>query len=622
MGVRYVLYRVYLIMKTKLGVLKREFPQELPLFEIPSLAEWRSSEPTFFIDFEQVKIEKYSEGALKELRDNVKRIHQGEIQFFSHEWIRVNDWFTHPVSGYVYPKVHFTEIEDFSEKNGDIKYAWEKARFSWIYTLIRYQKQSGENQSKFIFQQIENFIDENPLNIGPQYKCSQEMSLRVFNWTFALFFYRYDEALTEGLYTKIMNSISGHYHHIYHNINFSRIAVRNNHAITETLGLYLISKWYPFLPNALRWGKKGKEWFEEEIEYQLYDDGGFLQYSHNYHRVVVQLLTWALLQAKKENISYKAIVEERAKATYRFLDLLLQKENGWLPNYGQNDGALFFPLNGNQFRDYRPQLEALGRVLDLSWSKEAYEDADWYGALKTKTFNKDAEVGTFSFNSYGQYIIKEVNCLTVINNPKYVNRPAQSDQLHLDIHVNGRNVLFDPGTYKYNTEKKYIEFFFGTRGHNTVQVGIANQMLKGSRFIWYNWVRNVSNELLEKDNCYEFNGWFDGFENETGGVNVQRKVIKQKNRLSWIITDTVIGNLKGNAMTVHWNVLPDSQEYVDIKAFSKGGEELISNVRDGWNSSHYGKKTEFKQIGFSTTGNFIKTEITINEDIINSSVFS
>ena len=51
------------------------------------------------------------------------------------------------------------------------------------------------------------------------------------------------------------------------------------------------------------WGKKGKKWFEQEIAYQIYEDGTFLQFSMNYHRVAVQLLTWAIQLAKLNNIN-------------------------------------------------------------------------------------------------------------------------------------------------------------------------------------------------------------------------------------------------------------------------------------------------------------------------------
>ncbi len=82
------------------------------------------------------------------------------------------------------------------------------------------------------------------------------MSLRVLNWTFALYYYRNSPALTPEIFEQSQHTIYWHYHHIYHNINFSRIAVRNNHAITETLALYLIGTLFPWFPNAADWKRK------------------------------------------------------------------------------------------------------------------------------------------------------------------------------------------------------------------------------------------------------------------------------------------------------------------------------------------------------------------------------
>ena len=83
-------------------------------------------------------------------------------------------------------------------------------------------------------------------------------------------------------------------HHVYHHIEFSRIAVRNNHAITETMTLWLAGHLYPALHDVSVWSASAKTWLEEEIAYQCYEDGTYIQHSHNYQRVVMQLLTWGI----------------------------------------------------------------------------------------------------------------------------------------------------------------------------------------------------------------------------------------------------------------------------------------------------------------------------------------
>ena len=46
-----------------------------------------------------------------------------------------------------------------------------------------------EQNQKFL-NEIIDWIDKNPVNCGPNWKCSQEISLRVMNWVFAIYFYK------------------------------------------------------------------------------------------------------------------------------------------------------------------------------------------------------------------------------------------------------------------------------------------------------------------------------------------------------------------------------------------------------------------------------------------------
>ena len=90
--------------------------------------------------------------------------------------------------------------------------------------------------------------------------------------------------------------------------------------------------------------KKGKKWFEEEIKYQVAEDGTYLQFSMNYHRVVVQLLTWAITLADRNGERFCDEVYKRAYQSVNFLYQCQDDSTGWLPNYGSNDGALFLNL--------------------------------------------------------------------------------------------------------------------------------------------------------------------------------------------------------------------------------------------------------------------------------------
>ena len=57
-----------------------------------------------------------------------------------------------------------------------------------------------KDQSKLVFSEINDFINKNPINQGPNYKCSQEISLSVLNWTFALYYYKDSKNLKNDLF--------------------------------------------------------------------------------------------------------------------------------------------------------------------------------------------------------------------------------------------------------------------------------------------------------------------------------------------------------------------------------------------------------------------------------------
>lgn len=83
----------------------------------------------------------------------------------------------------------------------------------------------------------------------------------------------------------------------------------------------------------------------------------------NYHRVLIQLLTIAIAISEKNGDKFKVKTYEKAHKALNFLYQCQDEVSGWLPNYGFNDGALFFPLSDYDYRNYQPQLDALHYLL-------------------------------------------------------------------------------------------------------------------------------------------------------------------------------------------------------------------------------------------------------------------
>jgi hypothetical protein len=595
MGCRYILYRLTHTVEIKLGLLKKRHPMNPPIKKFISVEDWKKSAETFVIDSRE-NIQ-YVKNPRPELKVKTEKILNGEICYFSSEWKNIGkdyNWITNPDTDFQYDiSNHWSEINDFNPLNGDIKYVWEKSRFTYLLTIIRNDYHFGEDHSAFVFAEIESWIEANPINQGPNWKCSQEISLRLFNWMYALSFYKNSEALTEELWMKIQNVIYWSLHHVYHHINFSRIAVRNNHAITETLALTISEILFPFIPETINWSKKGRKWLEQEVDYQIYEDGTFLQFSMNYNRVLVQLLSFGISITEKNNQPFSEKFYLKAYKTLNFLYQCLQKENGFLPNYGANDGALFFPLSENEYRDYRPQLNTLHLILTgeiLFDENEFQEDVQWVQTNNNPKYNFEKlnqKLGVVSFNNGGYYLCRTESTFTFIRCGCHKDRPSHADNLHVDVWVKGKNILRDSGTYKYNTENNILNYFKGTKGHNTVVVNDESQMLKGSRFIWYYWTQSLGANWFEDSDYHIFYGTISAYRHlNRKGVHKRTVKISKKEQV-WYIKDEV-DNLDAYPKRQNW--------HFDDTTISFTTQDNKYLPEESFNSSFYGQRDVGKAV--------------------------
>jgi len=603
-----VSFRFLFEFKRRCGLLKLYHPIGQQFERWISFEKWHKEAAPFFfksrLDFLSVQ-----GSASDELTTKAHRIFRGEVQFFQGEWrkIETEDWMTNWKTGHRYDiEKHWTEIPDFHPVYGDIKYVWERSRFSFVQIILRYDALSGVDSSEWIFSQIDSWIKNNPINQGPNYRCSQEMSLRVFNWILVLYFYRDSRNLTEARFQQLIFHIYWHLRHIRSNIHFSRIAVRNNHAITETLCLYTAGLLFPFFQEAKEWKASGKKWFEEEITYQVYSDGSYLQFSHNYHRVVIQLLTWAVSLASIHKEKFKDEVYQRALASINLLANCQDSVSGQLPNYGANDSSLFFQWNDCFFRDYRPSLDALHFILT---GKNLYtyesEDRLWFGLSKSTLQLAPVEPieGTFSFEQGGIYGYRGKDILICMCCTNYKNRPSQADALHLDIWYKGKNVLRDAGSYLYNTTGEKVKYFFGTESHNTVMIEDNDQMLKGPRFIWLDWSEAF-------DCAWKFDGSKIIFNGSAlvykyfGDINHKRSVVIDQATGSLTITDQVSGTGKKRLRQL-WHLDPGLKDSITFKSLD--GSEKVTSMK--FFSPVYGVLEDSLQVEFQSVNSKITTQI-------------
>ncbi len=612
MGLSYWFNRIVYEIRKKTFFYKRKFSIESNTPAVVYLQDWIQTNNFFFDSKSSLVIAKNKNPVL---REKAERILSGNIQFFNGAYFPLGEkynWLTDPTDGYIYDGTkHWTKINDFSAGR-DIKYVWEKSRFCYLYTIVRYDYHFDIDCSDFVIKEMLSWIDHAPFNCGPHYISSQEIGLRIMNWCFFLTYYKNATALTEPAFRKIMQSIQQQAIHIDNTLEFSQKFVRNNHILTEAAALFTVSVLFPSLPESPKWRKKSLRIFEKEIKYQIYKDGTYLQYSTNYNRVVVQLLSWVIGLCKKNQIALSENVFEKGRKTIAFLFSVMQKDSGYLPNYGNNDGSLFFPLNDHAYRDFRPQLQALSIQLHAGLGfDQVFEDAAWFiPEITSPEKINQQQTATGGFEEGGYYFHRDQKTFTFIRCGNHSHRPSQADNLHLDLWFGKENIMRDAGTFQYNGEQQINSFYFGTQSHNTVQIGQLDQMLKGGRFIWYYWTNRKHAAINESETKWNFSGSIKAFRQTGKWVEYKREVTKEKNKTIWVIDDFISGHT-GLPLTQIWNPSPYFYDHFDISSFDENGNRIDPAYQQGYFSDTYGMKEEIKQIRYTTNGRQIKTIISL-----------
>lgn len=421
---------------------------------------------------------------------------EGKIKGFSSiemDYGQPINWHLNPITGKtVDSNEKWFNIPDFDTLIGDIKGVWEISRFSHLFYFIRaYMITKDKKYYSAFSKQIKDWINNNNYSYGPNFKCGQEATLRMINVLITYESFKFYELTSTDDEENVKKIVETSYKKVLSNFFYAHKCIKNNHTLSEITGL-IIGSWCSNDNNKL---KKAYRLLNKEIDNQFFDDGGYVQHSFNYQRFAFQIIEFVLSITDKTG--YDIEIQNKAKLKKSVLQLYqLQDESGLLPNYGSNDGALIFPVHTCDYLNYIPTLNSIYVLLsnyrlfeygdydeELLWFKGTDRDNLSIVSIKRKT-TKFSDSGLYSFRSNSSHM------MIVLQN--FENRPAQMDQLHIDLWHKGINILCDSGTYSYATDLgKSLAL---TGAHNTVKVKDIEQMNKRGHFMIYDWpkVQNVT----------------------------------------------------------------------------------------------------------------------------------
>ena len=528
------------------------------------------------------------------------------------------DWLANPFTGHrvASPERGWWEIPDFDPAVGDIKLIWELSRLDWLLAFAQQSRQGNNESLARLNAWLADWCTHNPPYKGPNWKCGQEASIRVMHLAMAALIFGQVRNAAPGL----LELVRLHLQRIAPTVQYA-MAQDNNHGTSEAAALFMGGSWLAAsgLAEGERWARTGRKWLEDRAPRLIGPQGSFSQYSLNYHRVMLD--TFCMAEVWRRHLGLPAFSESlqsRALAATEWLRHMVNPLNGDGPNVGANDGARLLQLTDTLYRDHRPTVQL---AMALFSGKRAYaQPGSWDHALQWLGVDVPTEVappiGSYVADDGGFAMLRLGEAMAMLRYPRYRFRPSQADALHLDFWVGADNLLRDAGTYSYNTEPKWLNYFSGTASHNTVQFDRRDQMPRLSRFLLGDWLKTERLQPLQEDDqsTHFAAGYRDGL-----GARHHRSVRLQDGALQ--VVDEVQGF--AHQAVLRWRLKPGDWRFESSpdgpRLTLNGGNQLLLNVSanvpitrcelaEGWESRHYLERTpvpvleiEIQQAGTLTT---------------------
>ncbi len=603
-GLRWLVLRGCYLIRARVGMLKARMPREawstngLPellrdssLLDPRSYLEYRRSRKSpFFFDPESMKAHRnlfdtWDEKSVNP-EESAERLLKGCFRYFEHHEIPLGfppDWHRNAFTGESAPSgMHWSEIPDFGF--GDIKAIWEPSRFSLAFTLVRaYWRSGDERYAEAFWQLVEDWRRKNPPNSGPNWKCGQEISFRVMAWCFGLYGFLDAKATSSERVGMLAEMIAVSGKRIEKNLEYA-LSQRNNHGISEGLGLFTIGILFPELRDAARWEKKGRGVLEQLGRSLIHEDGSFVQHSANYHRLMLHDYVWVLRLGDLAGRPFSLFLKDRVLKATLFLYQIQDQTTGRVPNYGQNDGAFILPLSNCDFLDFRPVIQS---AYYQCKGNRCYEPGPWdedllwlFGPSALSSLQSSPELEDLIADDGGCYTIRSDEGLVFTRCTTFKERPSQADMLHVDLWWKGQNIALDPGTYSYNAPPPWNNSLAHTAYHNTVSVDGVDQMERIGRFLWFPWIKARARTIQRSDagNLAYWEGRHNGYERLPSPVRHARGILQLPGE-HWLILD-YLESCGPHVYLLHWLLFDFEHEWNDGRLELRTPEGVYS-VRVG-----------------------------------------
>jgi hypothetical protein len=453
---------------------------------------------------------------------------------------------------------------------GDIKYLWEPSRHSQLVTLAQaWHLSSDDRYAQGCRVLLESWFDQCPYPSGVHWTSSLEHAIRLVNWSFAWHLLGADAATIfrgtagEAFKQRWLTGVYQHCHFIAG--HFSRYSSANNHLLGELMGLFVASITWPLWKRSERWKNTARRELEREMLLQTAEDGVNREQANWYHHEVADMMIVSGLIARGNGCDFSTAYWQRLRRMLEYIASIMDA-GGQVPNFGDADDAVIARLDPDATADVYHSLLATGAVLfDCAEFKFKSLIAGGVVDDKTRWLLGDAAAAKYDgldmsrislpvrrdFPQAGYYILgdrfetrREVRIVADAGPLGYLSIAAHghADALSFTLSAGGHELLIDPGTYAYHTQRLWRDYFKGTSAHNTVRIDRVDQSVSGGNFLW---IKHAQARVIAIERTPSSERWVashDGYTRLKHPVTHRREILFEKEHSRVQVTDELLGS--------------------------------------------------------------------------------
>ena len=540
------------------------------------------------------------------------------------------DWYLDPVQNLSFPRqVPHKDWDLFKMRpgNADIKLPWELARCQHFVTLGQAYRLTGDRRyADEIVNQIDDFMEDNPVGVGINWTCTMDVAIRAANWAMGLVLIKSCPGIADEIWYRLFDCLFHHGGFIYDNFE-NHYEVTSNHYLSNIVGLYFISAIFDEWPSSRRWQTYALESIPQEIDKQVQSDGADFESSIPYHRLVFELFLGAARLAECQDHRFSDAYYNKLEKMGDYLFGVLRPD-GLMPVVGDaDDGRLHILTNYGSWnrQDGRHVLAPAALMLNKrQWLSIGGPDEMWEAAWWGCDVDSENVVASSAlpdsicqFPEAGITVVRHNGDYLLISNSivgtEGFGNHKHNDQLSFEFHCNNTPLIVDPGSHVYTSDFESRNMFRSTRYHNTMQVDDQEQNEFNPEWLFRMFEKANAKTLhfFDYDDRIEYLGVHSAYQRLEQPITHTRCFSYIKQRSILLVSDIIDG--EGNhdlSWYFHFapglTVTQEKEHLVMMKHhdqmfFLSYPMQFKLHLNNGWYSPSYGVKEKCLFAEFRTT---------------------